>query len=142
MNIQFSRILLKRTNTSGVVPTIPLTNSHTDGTWRLTDIYDGELFLNTADNRLWCRAGNDIVELGTRTPWARGGSGGDGFGSIRNVMIDDTVTLDIRKQNFIYGKMQVDGLFQNSGEVVVQNGELLISGGELIGSGDVTIVTV
>lgn len=38
--------------------------------------------------------------------------------------------------------MQVDGLFQNSGEVVVQNGELLISGGELIGSGDVTIVTV
>lgn len=136
MNIQFSRILLKRTNTSGVVPTVPLTDSHTDGTWRLTDIYDGELFLNTADNRLWYRAGNNIVEVGAS------GSGGDGFGSIRNVMIDDTVTLDIRKQNFIYGKMQVDGLFQNSGEVVVQNGELLISGGELIGSGDVTIVTV
>lgn len=73
---------------------------------------------------------------------ADGADGNEGFGAIRNVMIDDTFSLDIRKQNFIYGKMQVDGLFQNSGEVVVQNGELLIGAGELIGSGDVTIVTI
>ena len=136
MNVQFSRILLKRTSTPGVVPTIPETPSHTDGMWRVTDIYEGELFLNTVDNRLWYRAGNNIVEVGGS------GTGGDGFGAIRNVMIDDTFSLDIRKQNFVYGKMQVDGLFQNSGEVVVQNGELLIGAGELIGSGDVTIVTI
>lgn len=64
MNILDSRILLKRSTVSGEVPTIPGSSTHTDGTWIPTDIYEGEAFLNTADARLFTRAGSTIKEIG------------------------------------------------------------------------------
>jgi len=64
MNILDSRILLKRSTTAGEVPTVPGSSSHTDGTWIPTDIYEGEAFLNTADARLFTRAGSTIKEIG------------------------------------------------------------------------------
>jgi len=64
MNILDSRILLKRSTTAGQVPTVPGSSSHTDGTWIATDIYEGEAFLNTADARLFTRAGSTIKEIG------------------------------------------------------------------------------
>jgi hypothetical protein len=64
MNILDSRILLKRSTTAGVIPTVPASNNHTDGTWVATDIYEGEAFLNTADARLFTRAGSAIKEIG------------------------------------------------------------------------------
>jgi hypothetical protein len=64
MNILDSRILLKRSTTAGVIPTVPASNNHTDGTWVATDIYEGEAFLNTADARLFTRTGSAIKEIG------------------------------------------------------------------------------
>lgn len=64
MNILDSRILLKRSTTAGATPTVPASSSHTDGTWVNTDIYEGELFLNTADSRLFTRQGSNIKEIG------------------------------------------------------------------------------
>ena len=64
MNILDSRILLKRSTIAGEVPTIPGSSTHTDGTWIATDIYEGEAFLNTADARLFTRAGSTIKEIG------------------------------------------------------------------------------
>lgn len=63
MNILDSRILLKRSTTAGVVPTIPATSSHTDGTWVASDIYSGETFVNTVDKRAFVRLGSDIKEI-------------------------------------------------------------------------------
>jgi len=64
MNILDSRILLKRSTVAGTTPTVPASSSHTDGTWVSTDIYEGELFLNTADSRLFTRQGSNIKEIG------------------------------------------------------------------------------
>ena len=63
MNILDARILLKRSTTAGVVPTIPASSSHTDGTWINTDVYSGEAFLNTVDERMFVRTGADIKEF-------------------------------------------------------------------------------
>lgn len=63
MNILDARILLKRSTTAGVVPTIPASSSHTDGTWINTDVYSGEAFLNTVDERMFVRTGADIKEI-------------------------------------------------------------------------------
>lgn len=57
------RNLIKRTNTTGEVPTIPVSNDHTDGTWISTDIYSGEFFINAADAKAWYRAGAVIKEI-------------------------------------------------------------------------------
>lgn len=54
------RIVIKRDNTPGVIPTIPTSNDHTDGSWYSTDIYVGEFFMNIADNKLWWRSDTGI----------------------------------------------------------------------------------
>lgn len=58
-----ARQRLRRTNTSGLIPTIPLTTDHTDGTWLTTDIYIGEFFFNQVDFRMFTRTYNGIKEL-------------------------------------------------------------------------------
>lgn len=63
------RFIVKRSTIAGVVPTIPSLSAtsqtdHTLGGWTNTDLYNGELFANTTDKRVWARLGNDIVELG------------------------------------------------------------------------------
>jgi hypothetical protein len=134
MNTQYSRILTKRTSTTGIVPTIPSSDSHLDGSWRSTDLYDGELFINTTDKRIWYRSGDAIIEI------VSGASRDNGFGSIRIVGVSDTVYLPYERQNFVYGTLNVQGTFSNDGEIVIQEGDLFIAGdGEVIGKGDVII---
>jgi hypothetical protein len=65
MIIQDSRIQLKYTTITGVVPTIPLTDDHTNGTWLPTDLYIGEVFLNAADNLGWWRSETGLVPFGS-----------------------------------------------------------------------------
>jgi len=57
------RIINKRTSDSSVIPTIPNSNNHTDGTWISTDIYEGEFFINTNDNKVFTRCGNEIIDV-------------------------------------------------------------------------------
>ena len=60
MATQDSRIKLKRSTVAGVIPTVPVSNDHTDGTWLSTDIYKSELFYNQADSVLWTRNDSGI----------------------------------------------------------------------------------
>ncbi len=65
---KFARIVIKRSDSTGVEPTLPLTGvtSEDDHTlspaWRTTDLYIGEYFLNQVDERLWIRSGEDNIK--------------------------------------------------------------------------------
>lgn len=50
---QYSRVINKRSDIAGVVPTIGPSNDHTDGTWLDTDIYPGEFYFNMEDQKVW-----------------------------------------------------------------------------------------
>lgn len=69
LNIFNRRMLIKRSSITLEVPTIPNpavatdVNDHTQGGWLATDIYEGELFINTADNKAWIRYNSGIVQL-------------------------------------------------------------------------------
>lgn len=69
MNILDARILLKRSTVAYDEPTIPASSSHTDGSWINTDIYSGEVFLNTQDQRMWIRTGANIKEIPFQNHW-------------------------------------------------------------------------
>lgn len=76
MNILDARILLKRSTVAGVVPTIPASSTHTDGSWVNTDIYSGEAFLNTVDQRIFVRTGANIKEIQFQNYWVGQSFGG------------------------------------------------------------------
>jgi len=64
---KFSRIVIKRNSGTGDAPTIPLTGpSYNDHTllpaWRTTDIYVGEFFVNTTDENVWMRVGENTIK--------------------------------------------------------------------------------
>jgi hypothetical protein len=63
MNIEYSRLLFKRSAQAGVVPTINTGSTFPDDTWASTDIIIGEGFINTVDDRMWIRTDNGIVEF-------------------------------------------------------------------------------
>jgi len=63
-NFQYSRVILKRSGISGATPTINTgSTNHTDGTWSPTDLYEGEIFLNSADDLMWVRTSNGILPI-------------------------------------------------------------------------------
>lgn len=59
--IEYSRLLLKRSNTSGVTPTI--TSATTLNDFTQTDLFEGEMFLNTVDEKAFVRMNNSIFEF-------------------------------------------------------------------------------
>ena len=64
--IENVRRVMKRSTVPNQVPTVAPSNDHTDATWSVTDIYEGELFWNTHDGVLYTRDNNTIVVV-TRT---------------------------------------------------------------------------
>lgn len=46
------------------VPTIPATSSHKDGTWLATDIYEGEIYMDTVTGKTYTNNGGAIKSLG------------------------------------------------------------------------------
>ena len=66
------RWLIKRSTASGVQPTIPGSGAtsqydHTQGGWQNTDLYVGEIFANSADDKLWYRSDGGIILLNSGT---------------------------------------------------------------------------
>jgi hypothetical protein len=74
---QVKPIVIKRFGTSGLVPTIPTTADC--NLWQKTDLKDGEFAVNTKDDKLYLRSGNQILELTNQS------SGGGGSGSVTSV---------------------------------------------------------
>ena len=62
-NIEYWRLVQKYSTISGLTPTIPPSQNHNDGTWSDTDLYIGELFINTADNKIWMRTEDGIHQI-------------------------------------------------------------------------------
>ena len=54
------RIIIKK---GAGTPTVPTSNDHTDGTWTASDIYEGELYLDTTNGLNYTRYDDTIVEL-------------------------------------------------------------------------------
>lgn len=98
-----SKIKVKRSTITGVVPTIGPSGDHTDGTWSDSDIYSGEYFLNEADSRLWIGVDTGVVEIdltsaaGAYLPLTGGTIDGTlnftGGSPITNAEIVDPVTI-------------------------------------------------
>jgi len=63
ITIENKRRRVKRLTTAGQVPTVPASDNHTDGTWLVTDLYEGEWCLNTVDNILYSRSGSSIIKV-------------------------------------------------------------------------------
>lgn len=61
------RSITKTSTVAGQKPTVPSSADHTDGTWLVTDLYEYELFFNSADNVIYTRVGAAIVELRSGT---------------------------------------------------------------------------
>jgi hypothetical protein len=57
-----ARMIIKR---GRALPTVPASNDNNDGTWVDTDIFEGELYLDTTHGKLYTRIGNDIYEITT-----------------------------------------------------------------------------
>lgn len=60
---EYSRIVIKRTNETGSVPTIPPITADTLNQFTPTDIMIGEFFLNQVDDLLWIRTENQIISI-------------------------------------------------------------------------------
>lgn len=69
-------ITIKRFGTAGLVPTVPTTLDC--NLWQKTDLKDGEFAINTVDDRLYIRSGNQIIELTNQ-------SSGGGTGTVTSV---------------------------------------------------------
>lgn len=61
--IEYSRLVIKRTNETGSVPTIPPLSAITLNQFTPTDIMVGEFFENTVDDKLWLRTENEILPI-------------------------------------------------------------------------------
>jgi len=56
-------MIQKLSTVSGQVPTVAPSDNHVDGSWDSLDVYIGELFMNSADGKMWCRTSNGIKEI-------------------------------------------------------------------------------
>jgi len=61
--IEYSRMLIKRTDQTGETPTIPPVTAVTLNQLIPTDLLVGEYFLNTTDDLLWIRTDNGILPI-------------------------------------------------------------------------------
>lgn len=59
--VEYSRLIMKRSDVLGVTPTI--TSATTLNNFTDTDLFSGEIFLNTADERAFVRMDNSILEF-------------------------------------------------------------------------------
>lgn len=75
-NVEYWRLVQKYSTISGVTPTIPPSQDHSDGTWSDTDLYIGEFFMNVSDNLLWYRT-IDGIHLVSGATGASGSFVGD-----------------------------------------------------------------
>ena len=58
-----AKMVQKRSTVALEVPTIPVSDDHTDGSWQDTDIYSAEFFINETDKKLYIRIDDEIKEL-------------------------------------------------------------------------------
>jgi len=64
MKVNYTKFIVLKSDSLGVIPTVPTVSNHKQAGWNpKTDIYEGELFLNTTDEILYTRAGSTILQI-------------------------------------------------------------------------------
>lgn len=63
IEIEDVRRIEKILTTAAQLPTVAPSSDHTDGSWGITDIYPGEICINTADKKLYSSDGATIFEI-------------------------------------------------------------------------------
>jgi len=63
--VKYSRLILKRSDVTTLSATTAPNTDHTSSSppWEPTDVYVGEMFLNTNDQKLWVRTDSSIKEI-------------------------------------------------------------------------------
>lgn len=63
--VKYSRLILKRSDVTTLSATTAPNTDHTSSSpsWESTDVYVGEMFLNTNDQKLWVRTDSSIKEI-------------------------------------------------------------------------------
>lgn len=97
--IEYSRLICKRTDKTGVVPTIPAIDDIT--TFIATDIFVGEFFLNTADGILYTRDDSGIVTITTTGSSYLALAGGT---MESNAVVEATDSLEIKYDDTVGDK--------------------------------------
>ena len=113
--IENRRRVEKRSTVPNEKPTIPSSNDHTDGSWSVTDIYEGEFFVNIPDGVIYTREGDSIIEVNLPNQLI-----GDSDGNVINGSdaVSFTVnSFDYRIKNRIYTHPNT------SDEVTINNGD-------------------
>ena len=91
---QFSRIINHSLTTSGTKFTVPTSNDHTDETWLSTDLYIGELGVNVADDTVFVRTNNGIVQIGTSASTSSATGSNVWVFNTPNIAISSTYSID------------------------------------------------
>lgn len=63
---KFERQQIKR---GAGLPTIPASTDHRNGDWLATDIYEGELYMNTNTGQTYSRIGSTIITADNKKPY-------------------------------------------------------------------------
>jgi hypothetical protein len=111
---EYSRIILKRSFTPDVVPTVPENDNINQ--FSGTDIFEGELFFNIPDEKLYTRANNEILLL-------NGGGSGDSE-TYTKVYPVGTWNMSSPKTINIFPEMDVDNVVGISVSVRNDDGDL------------------
>jgi hypothetical protein len=85
--IEYSRMLVKRTDQTGEVPTIPPVTAVTLNQMIPTDLFVGEFFLNEVDDLLWVRTANGILPISIS-----GSTGSTSNPNLTQVLFEGNVT--------------------------------------------------
>jgi hypothetical protein len=134
--VEYSRLLIKRSDNFGTIPTIP--TGSTLSTFTDTDIFVGEFFLNTADDKLWVRTDSGITELplsgvtsfsGTLGQTLANGNTTDGFGIYMSQ--DDRINSYSGNSYIEFNKITDEQLKLYSTNIPGDNTDVLISPLEL-----------
>jgi len=132
MNKAIVRIIQKYSKEAGVVPTIPISNDHLDGTWISTDLYEGELFLNTADQILYTRVASTIVIIGSGAMGALGDLSDvdtTGVGDLYQLYYDDATSTWLVSSPLWVSGAGTGSVLQNNGTSNVASGTYAIAMG-------------
>ena len=98
---QYSRLINHRVTTGGQKFTVPTSNDHTDETWLATDLYIGEIGINVADDTVYMRTNNGIVQISASSSsatssqaiWVQSGS---------NIQLGSTYSANAVTPNGLY----------------------------------------
>jgi hypothetical protein len=74
LKTEYSRIISKHTDIIGVTPSVPVDDDDFDN-FLPTDIFNGELFINLPDQKIWSRSGSTIFPLSGGATGAPGPTG-------------------------------------------------------------------